>query len=125
MSEEGKKPVIAEGKVGVGASAQGVVTVIDSLNQGYTQLSGTFTDDQKRVADAVNFAPNLQTLERVALRSIAETGKQQVDLLKEQNKLLQEQNADEKKSVRNANMIAVSAIIVAIIIAIVSWILRA
>jgi hypothetical protein len=118
MSEQGKKPVEARGTVGIGVASQGTVTVIDSLNQGYDQLSGTFTVDQKRIADAT-VVPYLQALEK-----IAENQEEEKKILEEQNRLVQKQIAEGKKSQRNANAIAVFAIAVLIIITIIGWVLR-
>jgi hypothetical protein len=113
-SEDGKSPVRAEGRVAWGASALGVATVIDSLNEGYTQLSGTFTVDQKRIADSV-VVPNLQTLER-----IAKNEEEQTKLMRQQREDALEDARRQKKRFYISTVIALVALIVAVVAVIVS-----
>jgi uncharacterized membrane protein (DUF106 family) len=90
-------------------SVQTIKTVTGSLAEGYAQLSGTFTVDQKRVADSVNFASNLETL-----KSIAESDKRLVELAEKQ--------IEDAKKQRKLLHITTAITIIAIIVAIIAWV---
>ena len=109
-NEESPKYIfkMVEDKIGLADSVQRISTITGSLADGYTQLSGTFNVDQKRIADSVNFASNLETL-----KSIAESEKEQV-------KLMQQQRDDAVKNARRQTIIAVIAVVVTVIAAIVT-----
>jgi hypothetical protein len=94
---------MVEDKLGLADSVQRISTITGSLADGYTQLSGTFNVDQKRIADSTNFGLNLETL-----KSIAESEKEQV-------KLMQQQRDDAVKDAKRQTTIAVIAVVVAVI----------
>jgi hypothetical protein len=103
-------PSIRELKKGIYAvvniveeSVETVKNVTTSLAEGYAQISMTFTDDQKRIADSANFPSNLGILE-----SILKQEKEQVDLIKQQIE-------DAKKERKWLYLIPVIAIVVAIL----------
>jgi hypothetical protein len=115
MSEEGgnEKPPkyiakTVEDKIGLADSVQAISTITGSLAERYVQLSGTFNPNQKKIAAAINFASDLETL-----KSIAESEKEQV-------RLMQQQRDDAIKDARRQTIIAVIAIVVAVIAVIVT-----
>lgn len=95
--------------------ADSVQTITGSLTEGYNQLSGTFSVQQKSIADSVNFASNLETL-----KSIAESEKEQLRLMQEQRKNALEDAKRQKRFFYISTAIAVVAVIVAVIAVIVT-----
>ena len=85
-------------------------TITGSLADGYAQLSGTFNVQQNRIADSVNFAPNLETL-----KSIAESEKEQVRLMEQQRKDAMEDAKRQKRFFYISTAIAVAAVIIAVV----------
>jgi DNA topoisomerase IB len=89
-----------------------MVAISGSLIEGYNQLSSSFTIDQKRIADSINFAPMLEQLKRTA-----ESNEKILELQKEAIK----QAIENERRQRKLTYITTAIAVIAIIIAIIAW----
>lgn len=69
-----------------------ISTISGSIKEGYTNLSGTFTIDQKRMADSLNYGEQVQYLKR-----IAENAEVSVKLAEQQRKEALEEAKTERR----------------------------
>lgn len=101
----GDRDIVVEDK----GRGQDIVTVTRSLAAGYNQLSGSFTVDQKRIADSVGIPSNLEILE-----GIAQSDKRLVQIA--------EQQIEDARKQRKWLYIPTVIAIIAIIVAVIVWI---
>lgn len=91
-----------------------ISTITGSIEEGYTNLSGTFTTNQKRIADSYNYEEQIKLLKR-----IAESGEKRVKLAeKERKEAIQEAKTERKRfyiSVGVSIVLGILAIIIAIL----------
>ena len=113
MSEEGKEEnppkytvKTVEDAIGLADSVQTISTITGSLAEGYNRLSGTFSPQQKSIADTIRFEKGLEDI-----TSIAENQKKLVKLT--------EQDAQNRKW---QSYISAVIAIIAIIVAIIAWV---
>jgi ABC-type antimicrobial peptide transport system permease subunit len=104
--------------MGLADSVQTISTITGSLAEGYNLLSGTFNVQQNRIADSFNFASDLE-----ALKSIAESEKEQVRLMQEERKRAMEDAKKQKSFFYISTAIAIVAVIVAVVTVIVTMLI--
>jgi DNA-directed RNA polymerase subunit RPC12/RpoP len=97
--------------------ANSAQTITGSLENGYTQLSGTFNLQQKSIADSFNLASSFESLSQT-LKQVAESDKRLLELTELQRK----DDIQEKKKQRKWLYIPTAIAIIAIIVAIIAWV---
>ena len=90
-----------------------MASISSSLVENYGQLSSSFTDEQKKIADALQFFSKLDHL-----KTIAESDKRLVELAKEGKK----QAEEEAKRQRKLSYITIGVAFGAIIVAVLLWV---
>jgi hypothetical protein len=107
INEVGKTIKKTFGEVlGLADSAQ---TITGSLANGYAQLSGTFSVQQRTIAEEYNFGPSLEVL-----KSISESEKEQIRIMEQQRNDAIEDAKKQRKRFYISTAIAVAALVVAV-----------